>query len=260
MVITSRKNDAVKRFREVLRDKSLRDAENIFAVEGDHLCGELAAAGYTIISAAVTERAQEKYPAAAKALAANAQELAVISEDIAEYISDTKSPQGLFAVAQKPHIPDSFSGAHRLVLLDGVQDPGNVGTMIRTAEALGFDGAILSQECADIWSPKSLRASMGSILRLPCISRELTQTIAGLREQGFAVYGAMLDETAVRLGEVSFPEKAAAVIGSEGRGISKETAAACDRGLYIPITGAESLNAAAAAAMIMWELSKRNAD
>lgn len=258
MVITSRKNDAVKRFREVFRDKSLRDAENIFAVEGDHLCGELAAAGYTIIAAAVTERAREKYPETASALAQKANELSVISEDIAEYISDTKAPQGLFALAQKPDIYGGFSGAQRLVLLDGVQDPGNVGTMIRTAEALGFDGAVLSPECADIWSPKSLRASMGSILRLPCISCGLAQMIAELQSGGFVVYGAMLDDTAARLGEVRFPERAAAVIGSEGRGISPETASACDRGLYIPITGAESLNAAAAAAMIMWELSKRS--
>ena len=164
----------------------------------------------------------------------------------------------MFALAQKPDIYGGFSGAHRLVLLDGVQDPGNVGTMIRTAEALGFDGAVLSPECADIWSPKSLRASMGSILRLPCISCGLAQMIAELQSGGFVVYGAMLDDTAARLGEVRFPERAAAVIGSEGRGISPETAAACDRGLYIPITGAESLNAAAAAAMIMWELSKRS--
>ena len=151
MTITSRKNDAVKRFREVLRDKSLRDSEGVFAVEGDHLCGELAAGGFRIISAMATEKALEKYPQTAGAMA-QAGELAVISGDIAEYISDTRAPQGLFALAEKPAAKPELSGASRLVLLDGVQDPGNVGTIIRTAEALGFGGAAFA----------GLRGHMGS--------------------------------------------------------------------------------------------------
>lgn len=255
MTITSRKNDTVKRFRETLRDKSLRDSEGIFAVEGDHLCGELAAGGFRIISALATEKALEKYPQTAKALE-QAGEFAVISGDIAEYISDTKAPQGLFAIAEKPSGKPELSGGSRLVLLDGVQDPGNVGTMIRTAEALGFDGALLSPDCADIWAPKTLRASMGSALRLPCVSGEMTELIPALKEQGFSVYGAMLDKSAQKLGEISFPERTAVVIGSEGRGVSAEAARLCTGAVYIPISGAESLNAAAAAAILLWEISK----
>lgn len=256
MTITSRKNDAVKRFREVLRDKSLRDSEGVFAVEGDHLCGELAAGGFRIISAMATEKALEKYPQTAGAMA-QAGELAVISGDIAEYISDTRAPQGLFALAEKPAAKPELSGASRLVLLDGVQDPGNVGTIIRTAEALGFGGALLSPDCADIWAPKTLRASMGSALRLPCVCGEMTELIPSLKGRGFSVYGAMLDKTAQKLGETEFPERSAVVIGSEGRGVSPEAAKMCTGAVYIPISGAESLNAAAAAAIILWELSKK---
>lgn len=257
MVITSRKNGAVKRFREILKEKSVRDAEGIFAVEGDHLCGELAAGSCEIISALVTERAREKYPQTARLLTEKAAELTVISDDIAEYISDTKAPQGLFAAAKKPRITPDTGGARRLVLLDGVQDPGNVGTIVRTAEALGIDGAVMSPDCADIWSPKALRASMGSALRLPCITGALGDIIETLKQGGFTVYGALLDETAERLGEIRFPDRAAVVIGSEGRGVSPEIARLCDRAVYIPITGAESLNASCAAAMILWELSKK---
>ena len=257
MVITSRKNGAVKRFREVLREKSVRDAEGIFAVEGDHLCGELAAGDCEIISALVTERALGKYPQTARLLSEKAAEVTVISDDIAEYISDTKAPQGLFAAAKKPRITPDTVRARRLVLLDGVQDPGNVGTIVRTAEALGIDGAVMSHDCADIWSPKALRASMGSALRLPCITGTLGDIIETLKLGGFTVYGALLDETAERLGEIRFPDRAAVVIGSEGRGVSPETARQCDRAVYIPITGAESLNASCAAAMILWELSKK---
>lgn len=255
MVITSRKNDAVKRFRELLREKSERDAQGVFAVEGDHLCGELAGSSFRIISVLMTERAQEKYPQTAALLQQKCNDVTVISGDVAEYISDTKAPQGLFAVAEKP-AGSEISGARRLVLLDGVQDPGNVGTILRTAEALGFGGAMLSPDCADIWSPKTLRASMGSALRLPCVIGDMPEQVRALRNDGFFVYGAMLDESAARLGDIEFPDKAAVVIGSEGRGISPAVAAECTRAVYIPITGAESLNAAAAAAIILWELSK----
>lgn len=256
MVITSRKNDAVKRFRELLREKSVRDAQGVFAVEGDHLCGELAKGGFRILTALMTENAAVKYPKTTAALG-SAGEVVVISQEIAEYISDTKAPQGLFAIAEKPHSDGIPDGAGRLVLLDGVQDPGNVGTILRTAEALGFDGAALSPECADIWSPKTLRASMGSVFRLPCITGELPGIISGLKEMGFRVYGSMLDSSAAKLGEIEFPERAAVVIGSEGAGISIATAKACDQAVYIPISGAESLNAGAAAAILLWELSKR---
>ena len=257
MVITSRKNDAVKRFRELLRSKSLRDSEKIIAAEGDHLCGELVKCGYEVSFALLTEKAQAKYPQTAGALSRSAAQLAVISDELAEYISDTKAPQGLFALAKRRTSAAHFSGWKRVVLLDGVQDPGNVGTIVRTAEALGFDCAVMSPDCADVWSPKALRSSMGSALRLPCITGELTDIIKSLTAEGFSVYGAMLDDSAARLGGIEFPEKSAVVIGSEGSGISREVAALCSRAVYIPISGAESLNAAAAAAIILWELSKR---
>lgn len=254
MELTSRKNDTVRRFRELARDRRLRTEQGVFVIEGDHLCGEAVSAGLEIGYALITEKARAKYPQAAESLIERAAGYAVISEDIAEYISDTKAPQGLFAEVSRRDGGDI--AGNRLVLLDGVQDPGNVGTILRTAEALGISGAVLSAGCADVYSPKTLRASMGSVFRLPCITCGIAEKITSLKSEGFAVYGAMLDETAQRLGEIKFPEKAAAVIGSEGGGISREVREVCTGGLYIPITGAESLNAAAAAAIILWELSK----
>ena len=254
MEITSRKNETVRRFRELARDKKLRDSEGTFVIEGDHLCTEAVSAGFEIVAALITQSAARRY-ASASQLERCAKSCMVISDDIAEYISDTKSPQGLFAQLKRKPVP-TVAG-NRLVILDGVQDPGNVGTIIRTAEALGINGVLLSEGCADIWSPKVLRASMGSVFRMPCISGQLPLMITSLKEQGFSVYGAMLDETAQRLGEIEFPEKAAAVIGSEGSGISQEVRNVCTGGLYIPISGAESLNAAAAASIILWELSGR---
>lgn len=251
--ITSRKNANVRFLRDFLRKKWMRDEHGVFAVEGDHLCGELVRAGLTITFAAYTEKAAGKYPETLTKLLERSNSSVVISEELSEYISDTKSSQGLFAIAEKraERLPEN---ARRLVVLDGVQDPGNVGTIIRAAEAFGIDGAVLLSECADAYSPKTLRAAMGSAFRLPfigCAAEELSAVL-----NGFTVYGAMLDNTAKRLGEVRFPEKTAIVIGSEGRGISPEVAAICDEKIYIPIKGAESLNAAMAASVLLWELSK----
>ena len=254
MELTSRKNDTVRRFRELAKDKKLRDEQGVFVIEGDHLCSEAVGCGLEIITVLFTEKAREKYPQAVEKLVAAAESLAVISQDIAEYISDTKAPQGLFAEVRRKACTELPDG--RLVILDGVQDPGNVGTIIRTAEAFGIKGVILSPKCADVFSPKVLRASMGSVFRLPCVIGNVPDMIRSVRENGYDVYGSMLDESAQKLGDIRFGEKAAVVIGSEGSGITEETKTACTGGLYIPITGAESLNAAAAATVMIWELSK----
>lgn len=252
-IISSKTNVAVRLLRELLRDKKARDERGLFAAEGDHLCGELAALDGGIELFAYTETAAGKYPETVRKMLGRAAKAIVITDALSEYISDTKTPQGLFAAAEKPleRLPGN---ARRIIVLDGVQDPGNVGTMIRTAEAFGIDGAVLLSGCADAWSPKTLRAAMGSAFRLPivdCAAGELPALL-----DGFSVYGAMLDETAKQLGEVKFPEKTAVVIGSEGRGISPEIAKVCGEKIYIPIRSAESLNAAAAAAVLLWELSK----
>ncbi len=250
-MISSRKNAGIRYLRELIRDKKIRDREGLFVVEGDHLCGE-AASALECVMFAYTERAAVKYPDVVASLR-NCPQCFGITEEISEYISDTKAPQGIFAVVKKP-VEGLPSSASRVVVLDGVQDPGNVGTIIRTAEAFGFDGAVMLGECADLYSPKTLRASMGSAFRLPfcrCGAAELRSVL-----DGFTVYAAMLDSSAMTLGRLSFAERTAIVIGSEGRGVSAEAAAMCDEKLYIPINGAESLNAAVAAAVIMWEVKR----
>ena len=253
-IISSRKNYRVRIMRELVKSAEYRRETDLFVVEGDHLCGELADCADNIEYFLYTERAAEKYPETVRKASEKSFDTAVITEELSEYISDTKSPQGLFAAAERLGSP-ILEGARRLVVLDGVQDPGNVGTMIRTAEAFGFDGVLYSPNCADVFTPKTLRASMGSVFRVPTQFYSGTENLRGWL-RGFTVFGAMLDESAMRLGEVKFPEKTAVVIGSEGRGISPEVAAICDEKIYIPIKGAESLNAAMAAAIIMWELRR----
>lgn len=248
-VISSRQNAGVRLIRELLRSRRARDESGVIAAEGDHLCGELVRSGIRAVSAVYTQRAAEKYPNTVRQLLDNAKSSFVITDELAEYISDTKAPQGLFATARRPEF-SLTAEAKRVIVLDGVQDPGNVGTIIRTAEALGMDGAVLCGNCADMWSPKTLRASMGSAFRFPVVMADYSDI--GSLLSGFEMYAAMLDRSALKLGEVEFNGKAAIVIGSEGSGISEEMKNICSRFVFIPIRKAESLNAAVAAAILMW--------
>lgn len=250
--ITSRKNTDVRMMKSLIKSAEYRRETDMFAVEGDHLCGELAEHSQ-IECFLYTERAEQKYSSTVKKAASRALSAAVITDELSEYISDTKTPQGMFAAAERFGSPIR-EDARRIVVLDGVQDPGNVGTIIRTAEAFGIDGIVYLNNCADRFSPKTLRASMGSVFRVPSLIPTPNSVPKFLED--FTVFGAILDDTAKRLGEINFPEKTAIVIGSEGGGISSEIEKICDEKIYIPINGAESLNAAIAAAVIMWEMRK----
>lgn len=255
MKITSRKNQLVALSKGLLREKKIRDEEGLFAVEGVKLCLEALSAGVNAKFALVSETACEKFVEAVDGIAKKC-DVTVVSDDVYLYLSEQKSPQGIFLAGQildKSVNLDRILNSGKILLLDCVQDSGNLGTMIRTAEALGIGGVILSGDCADVWSPKTLRASMGSAFRLPSCTMDIVKAVTAAKEKGFAVYAAMLDETAKRLGSFRFPEKSAVVIGNEGHGVSRKAAELCEK-VYIPIQGAESLNAAAAAAILCWTL------
>ena len=150
-------------------------------------------------------------------------------------------------------------GAARLknaIVLEGVQDPGNVGTVIRTANAFGVDAVILTGACADLYNPKTVRATMGAIFRQRVLELPLAELRAALDENGLPLYGAALSETARDFREMLL-DKAAVAVGSEGNGLSTELLAICDGQLIIPMRpDSESLNAGVAASVIMWEMSR----
>ena len=257
MKITSRKNQLVVQSRGLLRDKRIRDGEGLFAAEGAKLCLEALSAGITAKWALVSETAREKFVDTVREIEQNCA-VTVVSDDVYSYLSQQKSPQGIFLAGQildKSVNLDRILSSDKILLLDCVQDSGNLGTMLRTAEALGIGGVVLGEGCADVWSPKTLRASMGSAFRLPACDMDIVKAVTAVKEKGFAVYAAMLDGSAQKLGSFCFPKKSAVLIGNEGHGVSVEASELC-RKVYIPIQGAESLNAAAAAAILCWELSK----
>lgn len=259
MNISSRKNQLVTHFRKLVKERSYRLECGEFPVEGARLCLEALNSGLTITSFLMTENARQKYPEIAEAIS---EEFVpdIINDDISAYISDTKSPQGMFITAKmldKPVQSGTIEKGGKYIILDGLQDTGNIGTIIRTCDALGVDGVILSPDCADIYSPKIIRSAMGSLFRLPVYITELTELIGLLKQNDFCVYAAVLDETAKSIGEVSFSDKTAVIIGNEGNGVSQGVIKAAENKLYIPIKGAESLNAAVAASIICWEMTRR---
>ncbi len=259
MIISSRKNPLIARYRLLNSDKRVRDEWELFNIEGVRLCEEAVAAGLLIETAFITETAVSKYPETYKKLC-EVREPVVITDELGGYIADTKSPQGVFITAVQPVGFAGFDPADngRYILLDGLQDSGNIGTIIRTADAFGISGVILSPDCADVWSPKVVRGAMGSLFRLPIMTQRLPEFIERLRAGGFSVSAAVLDKDARSIDTVRFSDKCAIVIGNEGNGVSEAVIQAAGSSIYIPIENAESLNAAVAASIFCYEMRNIN--
>ena len=180
-----------------------------------------------------------------------------VPADVMKSISPTEMPQGVLAVCgllSRP-LPEKLEG-RRYVVLDGVQDPGNVGTILRTADAFHTDGLFLVNGCADLYNPKTVRATMGAVFRLSAWTAEPQVLRELLDASGIPLYGAALREDTVDARDVDY-DRCALAIGSEGRGVSEETLALCGKTLKIPMrTRCESLNAAVAAAVVLWEMAR----
>ena len=177
-----------------------------------------------------------------------------VPEDVMASVSPMKTPQGVLFSCRMPEaeLPQMLEG-QRYMVLDGVQDPGNVGTILRTLDAFDGDGLLLLEGCADPYSPKTVRASMGAIFRRPVWTMTSREMKTLLQESGIALYGAALREDTRDARDVDYCHSAIA-IGSEGRGLTEEVLALCDQTVRIPMSPrCESLNAAIAAAVLLWE-------
>jgi TrmH family RNA methyltransferase len=261
VTITSRKNELVKEFLHLSSSASYRKEQKRIPLEGARLCSDAAASGLKTVSLLYTEETQEKYSPYLSIIRKTSPDEFLISPSVAQALSDTKNPQGVFSVCERPierdKLPSAASGRH-LLMLENIQDPANLGAMLRTAEAVGIKGVVLTGECCDVFSPKALRAGMGAAFRLPVfILKNAPETINRLNKAGFQTLAAVPDSTAIPITKLDFSVPAVAVIGNEGNGLTQETILACSERVTIPMQGrAESLNAAASAAIIMWEMMR----
>ena len=244
-IITSKANSVVKNAKKLHQKKYRKSA---YLIEGWHLFEEAVQAGVTIEKIFALESHGDQ-------LAAFPQTVWV-SEEILRDLADTQTPQGIVAVIQKEEVgPPDFSQG-KFLFLEDVQDPGNVGTMIRTADAAGFTGVIVSDKSADIYSLKTLRSMQGSHFHLPIYRMSLATFIEEAKKSNLPILATTLSRESKDYRELSPLEDFVLVMGNEGQGISSVMAESADQLVHISMKGrAESLNVAVAAGILMFYFS-----
>ena len=251
--ITAKDNPKIKLISALQASPKTRKESGLFVLEGLRLLNDAAENDVGFESLIVSKTAMEKYAQQIKLLARNAAETVRIPDHLFEKISDTKSPQGICAVSKmKTHSVSEIDPKGKYVLLDGLADPANLGAIARTGEALGISGLIVTGDTCDPYAPKSLRASMGTLLRLPVFRFEDV-----IKNSGLTFYACVVDADALDIATVSFSPGSALVIGNEANGISDAIKRWAQYRITIPMSGrTESLNAAAAAAIAVWEMMR----
>lgn len=270
-VISARTNPLLVRLCK-LDEKKHREEEKIFRLDGIKLLLEAIDFGVEIEYILVHEDTYEKIleiltEHTGKMDISSRGTLVRLSDSAFEKLSNEKSPEGVITIAKyidkihkrcKIEKDGVLSVEGKTLMIESVRDPGNLGTMLRSAAAFGFSNVVVTSDCADIYNPKTVRAAMGAIFKL-CIIRvdDAVSTISALKKGGRRVLAAALDGSAVRLGDFELKQNDVFLIGNEGHGLSSEAIAASDKTVFIPMAeGTESLNAAIAASVCMWEMSK----
>lgn len=250
--IVSKDNKRIKRLKG-LAQKKVRIKENLFLIEGTKIVEEAVAMGLSIDTLAVSDSYASSNLKFIKSLEDKSYVVHIMTDDLFKGISSLVTPQGILAALEMGEyfIKDILTGEKPVIILDRIKDPGNLGTILRTADAFGFGGVILTEGCVEAYNPKSIQASMGSILRIPHYTLE-DGDISKLSEAGYIIYGFDIDGKNITK-DFSFPQNCALVIGSESHGLSDELKKRCQELLSIPMSGtAESLNAAMAAGIAMY--------
>lgn len=251
-MITATSNKRIKWLVSLSEKAKERKKEQVFLVEGSKMFEE--ADEKYIREVYVSESYIEKNGISEKLKKTGYE---IVGDEVFKKISDTRSPQGILCVMKQYQytLEDVLTKENpTLVLLEDIQDPGNLGTILRTGEGAGIDGVIMTKDTVDIYNPKTIRATMGSIYRMPFIYVDsLKETIEKLQDKGIVVYAAHLKGKAY-YDSFDFKKGCAFLIGNEGNGLKKETADLADFYLKIPMEGqVESLNAAIATTLLMYE-------
>lgn len=248
--ISSSQNEKYKHFK-ALKQKKERSLSRQYTVEGIKSVNDAIDAGVDIDALLVSDEFFSKsdfnYP--------DDIDIFIISNKLFPALSDTQTPSGIIAVI-------SFKNNHHFevdlnkcyIYCDNLRDPGNLGTIIRTADAAGFGGVLLSCDCVDIYNPKTVRSSMGSFFHIPIIEKMQYSDLQELKNKGFNIFAGLLDDETVEYTQADMTKPLIIVVGNEANGISPELTEMADVKVKIPIDGnAESLNAAVAAAILMYE-------
>lgn len=255
MIITSASNEQIKKIKKLVKSSKERQQTGLYVVEGIRMIRELKEED--VVAIYVAESEWERYRNML-AVFSNINPI-VVKDCVFESMSDTNTPQGILALAKirKYEWQDVLGEVPFVLIVEHLQDPGNMGTIIRTAEGAGVTGIILSDDSVDIYNPKVIRSTMGSIFRVPVyVSKDLSKDIDKIQGQGIPVYAAHL--SGKQFYENAYQGGCAFLIGNEGNGLSDEISAKADSLIKIPMLGnVESLNAAMSTAVICYEVLRQ---
>lgn len=239
MYYTSTNNEFIKNIKK-LNTKKYRDLNEEFLIEGEHLVNE--ALKVNIVKYVILEE---------DTLFETDKKVIRVSKNVLRYITSLDTPQPILAVCSKPNLNKIGS---RIIILDNIQDPGNLGTIIRSCVAFNIDTLILSEDSVDLYNPKVLRATQGMIFHLNIMTTNIVKLIKRLKEDNYSVVGTDV-VNGISIDEFENRDKFAIIMGNEGKGISDNVKQLIDKNIYIPISrDCESLNVGVAASIIMYEL------
>lgn len=245
MLITSLDNDKVKKYIK-LKEKKYRDKTGEFIVEGSHLVLEAYKQG--LVEELILEK-EEVFPL-------SIDNIVYLPMELINKISSVETPQTVMALCKKKE--ESEELGNHILLVDDVQDPGNLGTIIRSAVAFNIDTVVLSNNTVDLYNPKTIRSTQGMFFHINVIRRDIKNVIEKIKEESIPVYGTLVEHGSdVRELNGSEKEKFALVVGNEGNGVRKEITDMCDKNLYIKMNSdVESLNVGVATSILLYELGR----
>ncbi len=262
MFISSKENPRIKQYIKLSASKKARDESGLFVVEGARGCTDIAESA-ELEAVFYTEKAWDRY---SKTLDMNALERVdaekrhIITDEVADRMSSVDNTQGMFAIAHrldKPFCVEALSSSGRYLVTVNLQDPGNLGTMLRTAAAVGLDGVIMTDNTVDLYNPKVVRSAMGSMPYIDLFIERNVQTALDVLHYASVKTCAAVVSGGKNAREFDFSGGCAVVIGNEGRGLSDSVTAECDEKITIQMRGnVQSLNAAIAGTILLWEMSK----
>ncbi len=265
-VITGRSNPVVSDASKLLR-KKYRDESGRFLIDGRKLSYEYLRSCGKCSCVFVKESSREQIIGELYDIEREKNtsfEVTVLSDQVFSRLTEQSSPDGVIVIGYTASVPVSYKLTYvesdeRVIILDSLQDPGNVGTLIRSALAFDFDRVILSADCADPFNPKTLRASMGAVFSLELtVVDSVSDAVGNLLGQGRNVYAAELRENSIPIDSVDILKSDVFIIGNEGHGISADISEMCTGSVFIPISErSESLNAAVAGSVLMWQQQSR---
>lgn len=246
MLITSCDNEKIKKYLK-LKEKKYRDFYNEFLVEGEHLVVE--AYRSNLLEEILIEQDEVTILDVP---------ITYVSKEILNKLSSLETPTNIIGVCKKKE--ENSELGHKLLLLDRVQDPGNLGTIIRSSKAFGVDTVVLGNGCVDLYNEKVIRSTQGIGFHMNIVNRDLKELIPNLKEEEIPVYGTKVEYgTDIRTLKKRDKEKYALIMGNEGRGVDSDILDMCDKFIYIELNHeVESLNVAIAASILLYELSRRD--